>query len=96
MRTKLSPKFWFALTLFSLVGQIAWVVENMYLNVFIYKMFYASAAQIAMMVSASAVAAAVTTILMGALSDRVGEQFHTRMESEGWGRCTCIVASRHI
>ena len=36
MKTKLSGKFWFVLVLFSLVGQIAWVVENMYLNVFIY------------------------------------------------------------
>ncbi|MDO4746045.1 MAG: MFS transporter [Bacillota bacterium] len=72
MRRK--KQFWIALVLFGLVGQVAWVVENMYLNVFIYKMFHASAAQIAMMVSASAVAAAVTTILMGALSDKVGKR----------------------
>ena len=57
--------------IFGLVGQIAWVVENMYFNVFIYKMFAASASQISVMVSASAVAAAVTTILMGELSDRL-------------------------
>ena len=36
MKTKLPPRFWLALVLFSLVGQVAWVVENMYLNVFIY------------------------------------------------------------
>mgnify|MGYP003291536383 FL=1 len=36
---KLGAKFWLALTIFSLMGQIAWVVENMYLNVFIYKSF---------------------------------------------------------
>ena len=46
MKTKLSSRFWVALTLFSLVGQIAWVVENMYFNVFIYKMFRATAADI--------------------------------------------------
>ena len=51
-------RFWAALILFSLTGQIAWVVENMYFNVFIYKMFGASAADIALMVQASAVAAA--------------------------------------
>ncbi len=34
---KKSPKFWAALGIFSLVGQIAWVMENMYFNVFIYK-----------------------------------------------------------
>ena len=53
MKTKLSPRFWCALTIFSLMGQIAWVVENMYFNVFIYKMFHASAADISLMVAAS-------------------------------------------
>ena len=57
MKNKLTPRFWCALTLFSLIGQIAWVVENMYLNVFIYKMFNASASDISLMVGASAVAA---------------------------------------
>lgn len=63
-KTKLSPRLLCALTLFSLMGQIAWVVENMYFNVFIYKMFHASAADISAMVAASAVAATLTTVLM--------------------------------
>lgn len=74
MKTNLTKKFWLALTVFSLMGQVAWVVENMYLNVFIYKMFAASASDISLMVSASAIAATVTTVLMGALSDRVGKR----------------------
>ena len=74
MKTKLSPRFWCAITLFSLIGQVAWVVENMYFNVFIYKMFNASADDIALMVGASAVAATVTTVFMGALSDRIGKR----------------------
>ncbi len=74
MKTKLTPRFLSALTLFSLVGQIAWVVENMYLNVFIYKMFRASAADISAMVAASAVAATLTTVLVGALSDKIGRR----------------------
>ena len=74
MKKKLSPRFWLALTLFSLFGQIAWVVENMYLNVFIYKMFRASAADISLMVAASAVTATLTTVLIGALSDRMGKR----------------------
>ncbi len=73
-KTRLSPKFWFSLALFGLVGQIAWVVENMYLNVFIYKMFGASASDIALMVAASAVSATLTTVLIGALSDRIGKR----------------------
>ena len=74
MKTKLSPKFWLALTLFSLIGQIAWVVENMYLNVFMYKMFGASASDISAMVAASAVAATLTTVFIGALSDKIGKR----------------------
>ena len=74
MKTKLTKKFWVALTLFSLIGQIAWVVENMYLNVFMYKMFHASAGDISAMVAASAVAATLTTVLIGALSDKIGRR----------------------
>ena len=74
MKAKLSGRFWCALVIFGLAGQIAWVVENMYFNVFIYKMFGASAAEISLMVSASAVAATVTTLLMGALSDKLGKR----------------------
>ena len=66
--------FWAALVIFSLVGQIAWVMENMYFNVFIYKMFGASAEAISSMVAASAVAATVTTLLIGALSDKIGKR----------------------
>ncbi len=74
MKTKLTPKFWTALTIFSLMGQVAWVVENMYFNVFIFKIFKASAADIALMVSASAVSATLTTVFMGALSDKLGKR----------------------
>ncbi len=74
MKTKLSGRFWTALLLFSLIGQVAWVVENMYFNVFIYNIFSASAADISAMVAASAVSATLTTVLVGALSDRIGRR----------------------
>ena len=70
----LSKKFWIAMSLFGLIGQVAWVVENMYLNVFIYKMFHAQPSDISLMVGASSVAATVTTILIGALSDYIGKR----------------------
>ena len=73
-KTKSSVRFYLTLVIFSLVGQVAWVVENMYLNVFIYKMFAASAGQISLMVAASSVAATVTTIFIGALSDKLGKR----------------------
>lgn len=71
---KSTARFYLALVVFSLVGQVAWVVENMYFNVFIYKMFHASAEAISAMVAASAVAATVTTLLIGALSDKIGKR----------------------
>ena len=74
MKTKLGGKFWLVLTLFSLVGQIAWVIENMYLNVFIYDMFRASPDDISTMVAASAISATLTTIFIGALSDKIGKR----------------------
>ena len=74
MKTKKRSGFLLALVIFSLTGQIAWVVENMYFNVFIYKMFGASAADISLMVSASAISATLTTVLIGALSDKLGKR----------------------
>ncbi len=74
MPKRLSKKFWTALAIFGLMGQVAWVVENMYFNVFIYKMFHASAAEISLMVSASSIAATVTTLLIGAYSDHISKR----------------------
>ncbi len=74
MKTKLKGRFFASLVLFSLIGQVAWVVENMYLNVFMYKMFNASAGDISLMVGASAVAATLTTVFIGALSDKIGKR----------------------
>ena len=73
-QSKKTSRFYLALVIFSLVGQVAWVVENMYLNVFIYKMFNASAEAISAMVSASSIAATVTILLVGAFSDKVGKR----------------------
>ncbi len=74
MKSNSKSKFWLALVVFSLIGQVAWVVENMYFNVFIYKMFNASAEAISTMVAASAVAATLTTVFIGALSDKIGKR----------------------
>lgn len=74
MRKKLGHKFWITMMILSLIGQVAWVVENMYLNVFVYNMFHASAADISLMVGASAITATLTTLLIGAWSDKVGKR----------------------
>ena len=71
---KKNVRFYLALVIFCLTGQVAWTVENMYFNVFIYKMFHADASAISAMVAASAIAATVTTLLIGALSDKLGKR----------------------
>ncbi len=74
MKTKSNGRFMLALVIFSLIGQVAWVVENMYFNVFIYKVFNASADAISVMVATSAIAATLTTVFIGALSDKIGKR----------------------
>lgn len=67
-KTRASGQFWLALVIFSLVGQVAWVVENMYFNVFLYKMFHASASDISLMVG-PAIGAAVLKNAATVLND---------------------------
>lgn len=68
----LGARTWAALLSFGLIGQVAWVVENMYFNVFLYNTITGDTGMIAAMVAASAVVAAVTTLAVGALSDKLG------------------------
>ena len=70
----LGGRTWAAVLIFGLFGQIAWVIENMYFNVFLYITISGDTAMIAAMVSASAVTATVTTLVMGALSDKLGKR----------------------
>ena len=70
----LGLRTWLALLTFGLIGQVAWVVENMYFNVFLYNTITGDADKIAAMVALSAVVAAVTTLAMGALSDKLGRR----------------------
>ncbi|MFW5780189.1 MAG: MFS transporter [Bacillota bacterium] len=70
----ITPKVWTAFVLFGLIGQIAWTIENMYLNIFIYKTVTYDPNAIAIMVAASAIVATLATLLMGALSDKIGKR----------------------
>ena len=71
---KISARLWISFVLIGLMGQFAWTIENMYFNVFLYNTITTDPGAIAAMVSASAVTATLTTLLMGALSDRVGRR----------------------
>jgi len=81
---KRSAQFWFNLVLFGLMGQIAWNVENMYFNTFLYNSIYSNGATqaaidgtmpvmdaISIMVGLSAATAVITTFIMGTLSDKM-------------------------
>ena len=74
MKNKLGLRKWLTLILVGLFGQFAWTIENMYFNVFLYNTISTDPGYIAAMVGWSAAAATVTTLLMGALSDRVGRR----------------------
>lgn len=83
VKEKLTKKNWFTICLFSFMGGIAWNIENMYFNTFLYNSVYANASEAAMagsmapttaisrMVALSAIAAVLTTFLMGTLSDKM-------------------------
>ena len=74
MKERLGARKWATLLLVGLFGQFAWTIENMYFNVFLYKTISTDPGYIAAMVGWSAAAATLTTLLMGALSDRVGKR----------------------
>ena len=73
-RSSLNGKAWFLIISLSLIGQVAWAVENNFFNLFIQDVFGASLSDVALMVSASALTATATTIFAGVWSDRVGKR----------------------
>lgn len=70
----LTSRTWTWVVILGLTGQIAWMVENMYLNVFVYNTITDEPNVLAALVAASAIAGTVATLLAGAWSDRVGRR----------------------
>lgn len=73
-RMKLDRRTWVVIVLLGLSGQIAWNVENSWFNTFVYDEITPDPRPIAAMVAVSAIVATVTTLFMGAWSDRVGRR----------------------
>lgn len=71
---KITARTWLTLILVGLVGQLAWTIENMYFNVYLYNTISTDPGYISAMVGWSAAAATLTTLFMGALSDRLGKR----------------------
>ena len=78
--TPLGGRVWFSAVFFGLIGQIAWIVENMYFATFAQDIFANSGRPdmsyrvTTLMVILSAAAATVTTIFAGGLIDRTGKR----------------------
>lgn len=72
--SRVAGRHWFWIVLLGLTGQLAWTIENMYLNVFVFDTITDSPAVLATLVACSAVAATVATLLAGAWSDRTGSR----------------------
>ena len=83
MENKLSKRLWLNIVIFSLMGGVAWNLENMYFNTFLYGSIYegvsaealagvmAPTTAISRMVALSAITAVVTTFIMGTLSEKM-------------------------
>ena len=80
MEGKLSKRIWTNIILFSFMGGVAWNLENMYFNTFLYQTIYEGrhvngvmeiTDAISWMVALSAVVAVVTTFIMGTFSEKM-------------------------
>lgn len=96
--SKIAKPVWIAVILLAFSGQLAWGVENQYFNTFVYDNITPDPRPISWMVAASAITATLTTILMGALSDRTRSRWGKRrpfilIGYLGWGIFTAAFPS---
>lgn len=73
---QITKKAWSILILFGLIGQIAWAVENMYFNLFVYNTIAKSTQTVTLMVQLSGIMATVVTLFAGIFSDKSGNRRH--------------------
>lgn len=85
MENKLTKRTWLNIIVFSFMGGIAWNLENMYFNTFLYDSIYegvskakleqwgvmAPSTAVSRMVALSAITAVATTFIMGTLSEKM-------------------------
>ncbi len=73
MDNKIGIRRWLMFILAGFVGQLAWAIENNYFNVYVFDCT-SEYGFIPVMTACSAAAATITTLLMGAVSDRLGKR----------------------
>jgi len=79
--TKLGSRNWIGISLFAALGSVAWCMENDFLNLFIDRTISTNPLVISLIVAASAITAALTTMLVGIYLDRIGK----RVRFMSWG-----------
>ena len=72
--SRLGANTWTSIILFGLIGQIAWVVENMYFSRFMQNEITRAPYATTLLVAFSAAFATLATLIGGALSDRAGKR----------------------
>lgn len=73
-KVKLSRNIWGNLILFGFMGQVAWSMENVYFNTFLFNTIGGTTRDISRMVALSAATAVLTTFVMGTLSDKLNRR----------------------
>jgi MFS family permease len=73
-KSKFGQRNWLVLLLFGMMGQIAWSVENMYFNLFVFDTVSKDLDAISLMVQLSGVTATLVTLIAGTLSDKSGNR----------------------
>lgn len=74
MKSAFDRKKWTVLLLFGIIGQIAWSVENMYFNLFVFETIEANLDAITLMVQLSGITATLVTLIAGTVSDKLGNR----------------------
>ena len=74
MEASFGKRKWTVLLIFGLIGQIAWSVENMYFNLFVFDTISPNLDAITLMVQLSGIAATLVTLVAGTLSDKLGNR----------------------
>lgn len=81
-QNKVGMRMWMFVILIGFAGQLAWSIENMYLNTYITYLNFSDPSgkgfdysfMIALTTALSAIVATLTTIFMGALTDKIGHK----------------------
>jgi MFS family permease len=76
--TKIGSQNVLVILILGIAGQIAWAVENSWFNTFVFDEITPNPWPVAWMVAVSAITATLTTLIMGALSDRTQSRWGRR------------------